>query len=179
LTGLTVGTTENTSSLNLNIYFSRGSDGNARTGSLGIQSNTFDTWGVQVEYGSKATPFQTATGTIQGELAACQRYYYRTQGFSSYSTYGSGIASNATNANIFVPFQTKMRTQPTVLDFSILALTDGATWTAITSATLLFNSVGNGGAIQAVVASGLTQFRPYILTSNNDAAGYIGFGAEL
>jgi hypothetical protein len=36
---------------------------------------TVQLWGVQVEAGSVATAFQTATGTIQGELAACQRYY--------------------------------------------------------------------------------------------------------
>jgi hypothetical protein len=40
-------------------------------------AQTIETWGWQLEYGSKATPFQTATGTIQGELAACQRYYNR------------------------------------------------------------------------------------------------------
>jgi hypothetical protein len=32
---------------------------------------------VQIEAGSTATAFQTATGTIQGELAACQRYYQK------------------------------------------------------------------------------------------------------
>jgi hypothetical protein len=36
---------------------------------------TIDFWGFQVEVGSKATPFQTATGTLQGELDACMRYY--------------------------------------------------------------------------------------------------------
>jgi hypothetical protein len=36
--------------------------------------SVIDIWGVQVEAGSTATAFQTATGTIQGELSACRRY---------------------------------------------------------------------------------------------------------
>jgi hypothetical protein len=40
-----------------------------------FETFTLDLWGVQVEAGTVATAFQTATGTIQGELAACQRYY--------------------------------------------------------------------------------------------------------
>jgi len=40
-----------------------------------INSVTVDTWGWQVEAGSTATAFQTASGTIGGELALCQRYF--------------------------------------------------------------------------------------------------------
>lgn len=72
ISGKTIGTG---SALITRLYVSAGSDFNARTGSLGIQNNTFDIWGVQVESGSTATPFQTATGSLEGELAACQRYY--------------------------------------------------------------------------------------------------------
>jgi hypothetical protein len=58
------------SALRLAIWTSAGSDRDADTDSLGIQSITVDFWGVQVEEGSVATAFQTATGTLAGELAA-------------------------------------------------------------------------------------------------------------
>lgn len=75
--GKTIGTDANSSSLKLNLWTSAGSNFNTRINSLGIQSNTFDFWGVQVEPGTVATAFRTATGSKQGELAACQRYYQR------------------------------------------------------------------------------------------------------
>ena len=48
---------------------------NYEFGSAMGASITVDIWGVQIEDSSVASPFQTSTGTKQGELAACQRYY--------------------------------------------------------------------------------------------------------
>jgi len=77
LSGKSIGSTTD-GFLQLKIYSSAGSDLNARTGSLGIQSFTAQIWGVQVEEGSTASAFQTATGSLGGELALAQRYFYRT-----------------------------------------------------------------------------------------------------
>jgi hypothetical protein len=76
---------------------------------------TLDFWGVQVEAGSVATPFQTATGTIQGELAACQRYYYRfTNTTASPSYLGIGTYYSTTTCYIVLQWPVTMRTAPTV-----------------------------------------------------------------
>jgi ribosomal protein L27 len=69
---------------------------------------TFDIWGVQVEAGSTATAFQTATGTIQGELAACQRYY------CELGNNLSGSAENSTTAQFIAPYPIIMRATPSI-----------------------------------------------------------------
>jgi hypothetical protein len=106
LSGKTVGTTDNTSALVLSLWTSAGTDFNARTGSIGIQNNTIDFWGVQAENGSVATAFQTATGTIQGELAACQRYFQTL----SFAPALKGISTTEVQAALQIP---PMRTSPT------------------------------------------------------------------
>jgi hypothetical protein len=56
-------------------------------------ASTIDIWGVQVEASNTATAFQTATGTIQGELAACQRYFQMS--YQQGVTPGTNTASGA------------------------------------------------------------------------------------
>lgn len=70
--------------------------------------------GVQLEAGSVMSPFTTASGSIGGELALCQRYFQNdsivTSGASGYLM--QGVASSRIVSNIFFPVQ--MRTTPTV-----------------------------------------------------------------
>ena len=73
ISGKTLGTTANTSSLVLGFWFSAGTDFSTRTNSLGIQSDTFEIWGVQLEQNYQPTPFEQRP--IGLELALCQRYY--------------------------------------------------------------------------------------------------------
>jgi hypothetical protein len=75
---------------------------------------TLDFVGFQIEPGSVATPFTTATGTIQGELAACQRYYETGTGYQ-HGRNGSGVSDNhpwigMTNTHFLV----EKRTTPTI-----------------------------------------------------------------
>jgi hypothetical protein len=133
---------------------------------------------VQVEYGSKATPFQLAGGgDPQSELAMCQRYYQRFGGDLAYQYLGNGQASSTTSAFITVPSPVKMRTVPSTIEGATLALYDSGSITAVTATTL---GAQNGlFQISATVASGLTAQRAYFLLTNNSTSGYVAFSAEL
>jgi hypothetical protein len=168
--------------LSANLIVSAGADYNSRTGSLGIQSNTFDIWGVQVEAGSIATPFQTATGTIAGELAACQRYYTRNTATGNASSFfGLGTAISTTQIDVPIKLPTTMRVFPSAVDFATLRVTpDGNNSVlAVTALTLLGTTLNQDIATVRAVVSGATQFRPYFLSASADVTAYVGFSAEL
>lgn len=84
ISGKTLSTDEDTS-LELLIWFDAGSSFNARTGTLGQQSGTFDIAQVQVEAGPAATPFERRP--LATELSLCQRYYE----LSAYAIPTSGL----------------------------------------------------------------------------------------
>lgn len=183
LSGKTIGTTANTSLTAIQLWVSAGTDFNARTGSLGIQTNTFDIWGLQLEAGSTATAFQTATGTLQGELAACQRYYIRFNASSVYTFFCNGNAYNTTQATCILPLPVTLRTAPSSIETTGTAsnyrLTNGATAIACNSVPALDQAATQSLAINFYVASGLTAGQAINASANNTASAYIGVSAEL
>ncbi len=178
IAGKTLGTTANTSSLELRLYLSAGSAFNSETLTLGIQTNTFDLWGVQVEAGSIATPFQTATGTIQGELAACQRYYI--QNALGVNFFTTGAVYSGTSARFTLPNPVTLRTTPTGLVTQNLTVSiprtggtvNTGTW-AITYSTPNTTTVTYTHGTSVLTAGDVAE------AYGNNANSYIGWSAEL
>ena len=138
---------------------------------------TFDTWGWQLEAGSVATAFQTATGTLQGELAACQRYYWRQSGKSGdYSVVGNGFGGDTASFRMQIKNPVAMRTAPSSIDYSGLYGWDNANLLAMSSLALQFANETYSN-FQSVGTS-VVQYRPYALLLSYPNQ-YIGFSAEL
>jgi hypothetical protein len=74
----------------------------------GLASGTVDIFGVQLEVGNQATPFERRPRGL--ELALCQRYYYTPQG--TYVHQGYGIVNSNSNTQIYFPVE--MRAVPTI-----------------------------------------------------------------
>jgi hypothetical protein len=182
VSGKTIGTGSN---LSLNLWTSAGSNWNALTDSLGIQSVTVDIWGVQLEAGSTATAFQTATGTIQGELAACQRYYYRhtTSIVTGSNNFGVGLVDSSTNTFIKTTFPVTMRISPTALEQTGTAAnyavrTSGVTITTCSVVPAFSNATTNESISTFVVSSGLTAGQAALGRGSTDTV-YLAWSAEL
>ena len=137
---------------------------------------TIDIWGVQLEAGSVATPFTTATGTLSGELAACQRYYQR---WSNTGSVGicEGIGQNSTAGQCEIRHIVQMRVAPTAIEYtSDVSATDHYSFTSTNT------SLGFVGATPWTtwfitnVSSGIVAGRMLFVQTN---AGYVGLSAEL
>jgi hypothetical protein len=103
----------------------------------GTGTFTFDTWGWQLEAGSVATPFQTASGgSPQAELAMCQRYFEAQTDSSGGidGNVGMGFFVTTTQALTTMYYTPKRKSPSTTLNAGNLeAITAGAGITSMSS----------------------------------------------
>ena len=146
----------------------------------------FEVTGVQIEAGSQATPFQTYAGTIQGELAACQRYYYRLTPGVTGATLSFGNNYNTIQNRTAVMFPVEMRVAPTALEQNgsannYMIAQAGIGSTVCNNVPAFSSGTTRFATISSIVASGLTAYVTSTLStdSTNGATAYLGWSAEL
>jgi hypothetical protein len=141
-----------------------------------------DIWGTQVEYGSKATPFQTASGgSPQAELAMCQRYYWRTANLNQ--RFGLSFVYNGTTAYGTISYPVTMRTSSIALETTGTAgnygVFAGASTFQNTSVPALDISTTTNMSIGFTNAGTMTAGQAGFMSTHAGAVAYLGFNGEL
>jgi len=147
--------------------------------SLG-SGNSFYISGVQMEISAVPTTFTRAGGTIQGELAACQRYYYRMTAPQAYSLYGTGFTTSTSAATVSIALPVTMRVQPASVEFSGITVQSSSSAIGGTASGATLSGANNQQVgLDMTGMSGLTANQACRILSNNTTSAYIGFSSEL
>jgi hypothetical protein len=151
------------------------------TGQTQIISTLNATWyvtGVQVELGSTATSFSNAGGTIQGELAACQRYFEVVNGAGLW-----GMAYSTTQIIVNTAYKVQKRIDPTLTGLRTAVSINnmgGGSYKTSTASTYLFNAnTAQGFYGLSAAINGFTGLTANTFVTVNDTNDIISASAEL
>jgi hypothetical protein len=136
-----------------------------------------------IGFNEEPTAFVRNGGSFASELAACQRYYYRTPTPAVGYPWASGYNTTTLLSTFFVQFPVHMRVAPSVLEQSgtaaHYAITNTAGAAVACSAVPTHVSASTRGArIATTVATAGTAGFGSMLLANNTAA-YLGWSAEI
>jgi hypothetical protein len=134
--------------------------------------SVMDVWGVQLEAGSVATPFRRNANSLQGELAACQRYFVALGGQTNWG-HSLGYAASTTSIRAMIPIPVTMRATPTLVDATPVIRTGTSGLTP--SATTMQSTQASAGIQVSYTVTGATANNPAII--NHDATASLS--AEL
>jgi hypothetical protein len=146
------------------------------TGTAGA-NDYFEVTGFQFEVGSQVSPFTRAGGTLQGELAACQRYYFRFTGGTNGVLIPYAYAGTSTFANGQLQFPVPMRVAPTVLDTATLQFVNYA-GSAFAMSSVAFNeTTATATQVYGTIAGATAGHAGKV--SGSGATSFVGLSAEL
>lgn len=147
-----------TSYLRIAHWMDAGSNFNARTGSLGQQSGTFDFAQAQLEVGSTASDFEMLP---QGEIwRGCQRYYNKmggTAGALRVSAYSSG--ADTVYSPVYFPVKTRIiPTVTRVGTWTLTNVTGQPTVSGITDQSCVLQATMTGAGVAGFYCADSTTY---------------------
>ena len=149
-------------------------------------TTSFAITGVQLEAGPVATPFRRNANSLQSELAACQRYFYRLcaanePSSGTTSPVAIGQVYTTTNAIYPVRLPVEMRAIPSLATSAAGHFTTSTSNfgdAVLTAVSLSGQSTRKSLRLDSTVSSGLVAGNSTILQTNNGAAT-LDLSAEL